>query len=112
MSEYKKMGAEGGRRPPPSSRNAAGARGGQYSQQQATVYKQVDCSDLNVEEDIQREKLKGATEIAEGLRDVQDTFDEFGRVVKHQQAGLDAIRDNIQRSVTAVQKGTAHLRKA
>ena len=106
------MGAEGGRRPPPGSRNAAGgARGGQQ-QQQATIYKQVDCSDLNVEEDIQREKLKGATEIAEGLRDVQETFDEFGRLIQHQQTGLDNMEQNVDNSVKHTQKGTENLRGA
>ena len=110
MSEYKKMGAEGGRRPPPGSRNAAG-RGGQQAQQQV-VYRQVDVSDLNVEEDIQREKLKGATEIAEGLRDVQETFDEFGQLIKHQHAGLVAVEGNVERATRHVQRGTDLLRKA
>ena len=64
------------------------------------------------EEDIQREKLKGATEIAEGLRDVQETFDEFGRLIQHQQVGLDNMEKNVDNSVKHTQKGTENLRGA
>ena len=114
MSEYKKAGAEGGRRAPPGRGAAAGSSGarGSSGAQQQQVFKQVDCSDLLVEEDIQRSKLQGALAIADELRDVQETFDEFGRLIQHQQPGLNAIERNVNNSVGAVQRGTEHLRKA
>ena len=43
---------------------------------------------------------------------MQETFDEFGRLVQHQQVGLDNMEKNVDNSVAATQKGTENLRGA
>lgn len=125
MSEYRKAdgnGAGGGRRPPQRGGNASNAEGGRRQappaqgrgekQQALMQYQSYDVSDLHVEEDIQNEKLKAANEIKEGLQDVRDVYDEFGRLVEHQQQGLNTMEQNVGSAVVHMQKGQEQLKGA
>lgn len=123
MSEYRKVDDnKGGRRPPPRSNNNNGDGSsnrrqapptrGAGERQAAQAYQQVDITDLRVEEDIQNEKLKAAREIKEGLQDVKDVYDEFGRLVEHQQAGLNEMEKNVGSATVNMQKGQEQLQGA
>ena len=124
MSEYRKADSNavgGGRRAPPRSNNAAGgtsrqnvprAANASAAGPQTSLMQSYDVSDLGVEEDIQNEKLRAANEIKEGLQDVRDVYDEFGRLVEHQQQGLNEMEKNVGSAVVNMQKGQEQLKGA
>ena len=93
------------RRPPPKTGRAAG-------EEQQLIIKQVDMSELNTEEDMQREKLEAAIEIREGVKDLKECYDQFGELVTAQGVKLQEVKKNVETTEEKMQKGTEQLKGA
>eukprot|EP00758_Cryptobia_borreli_P005790 Tbor_TRINITY_DN4987_c8_g4::TRINITY_DN4987_c8_g4_i1::g.9819::m.9819 len=76
------------------------------------LIREIDTSDLLVEEDLQREKLKSAVEVKEGLLDVQECFNEFQKLQQDQAPQLTMMENNVSSALTATQKGNENLKAA
>ena len=94
------------------TRETGGASAGGERRLEITTVQKVDLSELATEEEIQKEKLRDAAEIQEGVRDIKGCYDEFSVLLNHQQAGIDRSAKNVETSVTNVQSGTEQLKQA
>jgi t-SNARE complex subunit (syntaxin) len=90
---------------------SSGTRG---DQQQVRVQeiKQIDTSELATKEALENDKLRGAIEIENEMRDLKSTYQEFHDLVDHQQQGIDRASSNISEARVHVEKGVVELQEA
>ncbi len=86
--------------------------GGPGERQQQAVATNYGTAGLDTEARIQRERLEGITDISDETREVKLLFEDFNTMVQAQQAGLDAIETNVDKSGERVEGGVQHLKKA
>ncbi|CUG02121.1 QA-SNARE, putative [Bodo saltans] len=92
----------------------AGGNGSRGDQQQVRVQeiKQIDTSELATKEALENDKLRGAIEIENEMRDLKSTYQEFHDLVDHQQQGIDRASNNISEARVHVEKGVVELQEA
>lgn len=91
--------------------SGGGSRG---DQQQVRVQeiKQIDTSELATKEALENDKLRGAIEIENEMRELKSTYQEFHDLVDHQQQGIDRASNNISEARVHVEKGVVELQEA
>ena len=75
-------------------------------------FRQIDVSELNTEENIQREKLAAVVQIEQDVNEVKSMFQEFDEHLNRQQIGINNIEKNVDNSVIKVEKGVQELKEA
>lgn len=93
---------------------SAPSGGGPRGDQQVRVQeiKQIDTSELATKEALENDKLRGAVEIENEMRDLKSTYQEFHDLVDHQQQGIDRASNNISEARVHVEKGVVELQEA
>lgn len=93
-------------------RQGGGGGGSGAGEVRIQEIKQIDMSELNTKEAIEKEKLVGALEIESEMRDLKSTYQEFNDLVNHQQTGLDKASSDISQARVHVEKGIVELQEA
>ena len=81
-------------------------------QSQIQGLKQIDMTELNLEENIQREKLEAVVQIEQDVNEIKSMYSEFNDHLEIQQPKLDVIETNVEKSTTRVEGGVVHLQQA
>ena len=75
-------------------------------------FKNIDMNEMEVEENIQREKLEAVVQIEQDVNEIKSMYSEFNDHLEIQQPKLDVIETNVEKSTTRVEGGVVHLQQA
>lgn len=96
-----------------SAKDAAAAdpmqAGGRLGLSHATV---VNTAPLDTEEALQRERLHGVVEIEGQMGELKSMYQDFNAMVHDQQAGIDMVDQNVDKSTKHVERGVVELKGA
>ncbi len=92
--------------------STAGGTGPDHTEVKMQHFRQIDDAELNTEDAIQTEKLKGILEVERKMNELRAMNREFGAHVEDQQVGLNTAETNIDKAQDHVEKGVKELKSA
>ncbi len=72
----------------------------------------VNTAPLDTEEALQRERLQGIVDIEGQMGELKSMYQDFNVMVHDQQAGLDTVEGNVDKSTKHVERGVVELKGA